>query len=51
MLKKEIHTALKDFKQWDHNEFEQIKMQVELIQGNINNWTEEGIDTESDEEN
>lgn len=48
-LKKQITDALEDFKKWDQDEMEHIKLQVELIQECINMWKED-VDTDSEEE-
>lgn len=50
-LKRIIQRALDDFDHWREDEREKISQQVELIKENINQWTEEGITTDSDEEN
>ena len=50
-LKRIIQRALDDFDHWNDDEREKISQQVELIKENINQWTEEGITTDSDEEN
>jgi len=50
-LKRVIQRALDDFDQWNKEESEKISQQVELIQENINQWQEEGVNTDSEEEN
>lgn len=43
--------ALDEFDHWKDDDREKISQQVELIKENINQWQEEGINTDSDEEN
>jgi hypothetical protein len=50
LLKKKIQEALQDFEKWQQEEFDKIKMQVELIQENINIW-KNNTNTESEEDN
>ena len=52
-LKKTIDSALMDFENWDKDEKkrQQISYQVQLIQENIKLLQDQGIKTESDEEN
>ena len=50
-LKRIIQRALDDFDHWKDDEREKISQQVELIKENINQWMNEGINTDSDEEN
>ena len=51
ILKKEIENALGEYADWTDEERPKIKQQVELIQENINLWVNEGITTDSDEDN
>ena len=50
ILRRELHEALNDFETWDEDDIEQIKMQVEIIQENINLW-QDGVGSESEESN
>ena len=50
-LKKVNQRALDDFDSWKEDEREKISQQVELIKENINKWVDEGMHTDSDEEN
>jgi len=50
LLKREIQEALQDFDKWEEEDIEKIKMQVELIQENINIW-KTAVNTESEEDN
>ena len=50
-LKKTIQRALNDFDTWNKEDNEKIQQQVELIQENINQWIEEGVNTDTEEEN
>ena len=50
-LKRIIQRDLDDFDHWKDDEREKISQQVELIKENINQWMNEGINTDSDEEN
>ena len=50
-LKRIIQRALDDFDHWKEEEREKISQQVELIKENINQWQDEGVTTDSAEEN
>ena len=51
VLKKQLQEALDDFDKWKPEDIPAIKQQVELIQENINLWKDQGVETDSEEEN
>ena len=50
MVKRKLQESLEDFEQWEKDEMESIKKQIQLMQENINMWKEK-TDTDSEEEN
>ena len=50
ILRQELQEALNDFETWDEDDIEQIKMQVEIMQENINLW-QQSVEDDSEESN